>query len=655
MSPVRAPASGGLVYAERGGAGEADALWRALAGRLPVAPYRSPAAFIARVRGRAAACEALSGAELAAAARHEGGRLRRDRGDEAALGAVFGVVAAAARASLGVEHYDVQIAAGRALFAGRLVEMATGEGKTLTAVLPAAAAALAGEPVHVVTTNDYLARRDAEAMGPIYARLGLRVGYVVGGLSPAQRQAAYRADVVYCPGKELGFDYLKDSIALRGMRSRSQSRVSALASGQPWGERLLLRGLCFAIVDEADSVLIDEARTPLIISAGKQPARGEGALFVEAVALARGLEHGEHFHSEGEPAEIRLTAAGRARLAQLGGELGGLWRGPRRREALAVQALTALHHFRRDHHYLVREDAIAIIDENTGRVHPDRAWEHGLQQMIEAKEGVTVTAARQVLARISYQRFFRRFQRLAGMTGTAAEVAAECRRVYALPTTRVPTHRPVRRRYLGRRVFADRQAQIGALIARLQALRAEGRPVLVGTRSVETSEALSCALAGAGLAHRVLNARQDSDEAQVVAGAGAAGAVTIATSMAGRGTDIALGAGVAELGGLHVICFEHHDAARVDRQLWGRCARQGDPGSYELLLSLDDELAQRLPAAVRAGLRRLLAGDAGAAIAARALRGAQRRVERSHARARRTVESADEQMDDVLAFAGARR
>lgn len=648
-------AVGGIVYREREPRADVLAAWRAQAERLPGAPCRAPAAFLARVRARERDAAGADEAQNLARARELGLALRARPDDASALAEAFGLVAAAARATLGFSHHDVQLAAGRALYAGRLVEMATGEGKTLAATLPAAAAALAGVPVHVVTTNDYLARRDAQMLEALYARLGLGVGFVVGDLSPAERQAAYRADIVYCSSKELGFDYLKDRIALGELRSRLGAKVTGLATGQPLTGRLLLRGLHFAIVDEADSVLIDEARTPLVISAGKNAAGEEGALFAEAIELARALEADAHFGAVGGSREMRLTETGRAHLATLCGHLGGLWCGPRRREALVCQALTALHGYRRDHDYLVRDDAVMIIDENTGRVHPDRAWEHGLQQLVEAKENVTVTAPRQVLARISYQRFFRRYERLAGMTGTAREIAPECRRVYGLHTVRVPTHRPVQRRYLGCRVFATRAAQSAALVARVRALGAEGRPVLIGTRSVAASEALSEAFTAAGIAHRVLNAKQDEGEAEVVAAAGAPGAVTIATSMAGRGTDIVLGEGVGSRGGLHVVCFERHDAGRIDRQLWGRCARQGDPGSYEILLSLDDELAGRLPAGLRAALAACATTGAGQRLAARVLGARQREVEREHARARRTLEQLDERMDDVLAFAGVKR
>lgn len=654
MSRLAWAAAGGVAYPEREAHDDPLAWWRAQAARLPAGACRAPAAFLATARrverdGTDAAPETL-----AARARTFGAALRGDAAD-APLAEVFGLVAAAARRTLGYTHHDVQLAAGRALYEGRLVEMATGEGKTLAATLPAAAAALTGIPVHVVTTNDYLAQRDAETLAPLYALLGLRAAFVVGELTPAERQAAYAADVTYCSSKELGFDYLKDRIALGALRTRLGAKVAGLVAGRPLAERLLLRGLHFAIVDEADSVLIDEARTPLIISAGKRAAEAGGALFAEAVALADGLATGRDFVRGEDGRTVRLTDAGRRALAVQCEGRHGLWRGPRRREALVEQALTALHAYRRDHDYLVRDDAVMIIDENTGRVHPDRAWEHGLQQLIEAKEGVTVTAPREVLARISYQRFFCRYARLAGMTGTAREVAPECRRVYALSAARVPTHRPVQRRFLGHRVFATRELQTAALVARVRGLTAQRRPVLVGTRSVAASEALSAALEEAGITHRVLNARQDAEEAETIAHAGESGAVTIATSMAGRGTDIALGKGVAARGGLHVVCFERHDAGRIDRQLWGRSARQGDPGSYEVLMSLDDELARRLPGAVRAALRGAVATRAGERLAARALLAQQRAVEREHARARRTLERIDEHMDDVLAFAGDRR
>jgi len=352
--------------------------------------------------------------------------------------------------------------------------------------------------------------------------------------------------------------------------------------------------------------------------------------------------------------QVRLLEAGSHRLEQLAPAHGGLLSGRRRREELVRQALTALHLFQRDQHYLVAEEKVRIIDEYTGRVMPDRSWELGLHQMIEVKEGVPLSAQQETRARISYQRFFRRYLRLAGMTGTAREVAGEIQAVYGLPVVRIPTHRPLCRTGLGERVFATADAKWDAIVERIRELHATGRPVLVGTRSLEASETLSARLTAAELPHQVLNARQDREEAEIVQRAGELGRITVATNMAGRGTDIRLGPGVVELGGLHVIATERHDARRIDRQLYGRAGRQGDPGSFESIVSLEDELFQvhagpierRL---VDAAQRRSGRADRGVALA---LSRCQRAAERRNARVRRDLLRHDRDRDTMLAFSG---
>jgi preprotein translocase subunit SecA len=569
----------------------------------------------------------------------------------------FALVRECARRTLGLLPYDEQILGGWAMLRGLLAEMQTGEGKTLAATLPAATAALAGIPVHLVTVNDYLVQRDAEQMGPLYRALGLRVGAVVAGMDHAARRTAYACDIVYCTNKQLVFDYLRDRMT-RGGIGALRMRLDGLFGTRAIGERLLLRGLCFAIVDEADSVLIDEARTPLIIS-GAGDAPDDPALYDGALALAGDLVPGADYRVRPVEREVDLTDAGRARIRAAGESAppGGaaLWRNTRQREELIRQALYALHLLHRDSHYLVADGKVQIIDEYTGRLMPDRNWERGLHQLVEAKEGCKLTPRNETLARISYQRFFRRYLRLAGMTGTAREVAAELWAVYRLGVALVPTHRPLRRRLLGQRVLADAPAKWRVVAEHTQAQHAAGRPVLVGTVSVAASEALSAALTAADIPHRVLNARQDADEAAIVAEAGAPGQVTVATNMAGRGTDIRLGAGVAELGGLHVIATARHEARRIDRQLIGRCARQGDPGSAEVITALDDELLAQgrwlgLPLA---GARRLPCGPRGCGLVARLLqRLAQRAAEARHARIRRRLLRLDEQVGRLLAFSG---
>src|SRR5688572_13222085 len=431
-------------------------------------------------------------------------------------------------------------------------------------------------------------------------------------------------------------------------------QVEGLHAEYPRTRRLLLRGLCFVIVDEADSVLVDEARTPLIISNVGDTSH-EKQVYTEAITLARQLSMGPDFSIRPRDREIDLTERGKRRAAELAEPYGGIWIGPRRREELIRRALSALYLFQRDKQYLVRGDKVQIVDEYTGRVMADRSWERGLHQMIEAKEGCPISGQQETLARISYQRFFRRYLRIAGMTGTAREVARELWSVYRLPVVSIPTNRPVRRRRLPDQVHVGVDAKWNAIVDSLRRLHAEGRPVLVGTRSVAASEHLSELLTGAGLPHQVLNARQDQEEAKVVASAGERGRITVATNMAGRGTDIRLGPGVAELGGLHVLATERHEARRIDRQLFGRGGRQGDPGSYEAVVALDDEIVQQNFAALGRLLARMLGrrgkpvpGWLGAGLVALA----QRTAERHHARTRRELLRVDDHLSDLLAFTG---
>ena len=571
-------------------------------------------------------------------------RLRREGFQERLVGAAFAHVRAAAERTIGQRHYDVQLVGGWAMLRGMIAEMETGEGKTLTATLAAATAALAGRTVHVITVNDYLAKRDADTLRPVYEALGLSVGCAVHGMEPPARIAAYRCDVVYCSNKEITFDYLRDRLAMGGRPRPIAQRIDTLAGGGARG--LLLRGLDFAIVDEADSVLVDEARTPLILSSPIDAAKEE-PVYRQALDLARSLGPA---HYRIDESLLEITEAGRARVRELAAALGGIWNGPRRSELFVRQALTALHLFDRDKHYLVRDGKVQIIDENTGRLMPDRSWEQGLHQLIEMKEGVEVTGRRETLARISYQRFFRRYRHLAGMTGTAAEVAGELWAVYGLRVARIPTNRPVRRVHVSDRVFGRAEDKWRAVIDAIEQRHLTGQPVLVGTRSVAASEHLASLLEKAKLPFRLLNARQDADEAAIVAQAGERGRITVATNMAGRGTDIKLGAGMAKLGGLHVICTERHDSGRIDRQLFGRCGRQGDPGSCEAILAADDDLAAthaRLASSWLAGMQRV-PGAPGRLLYWLA----QRRAEAAHSRARQQLLQMDESVGDMLAFSG---
>ncbi|MDH5639928.1 MAG: preprotein translocase subunit SecA [Nitrospira sp.] len=580
--------------------------------------------------------------------------LRRHGLSDALVYRAFALVREAAHRTLGQRHYDVQIFGGWVLLNGCIAEMATGEGKTLTATLAAATVAMAGVPAHVITVNDYLTARDAREMKPLYEMLGLSVGAVTHELDPVARRGAYNSDVTYCCNKELAFDYLRDRLVVGRHPNRIQLQLERLYGDATKLRRLVLRGLCFGIVDEADSVLVDEARVPLIISGagGQVPERH---IYDTALTLARGLERGQDFLLEGRDRNIRLTPRGQAALEQRARELKGIWSGPRRREELVRQGLTALHLFHRDVQYLVRDDKVHIIDEYTGRVMGDRSWEQGLHQMIELKEGCPLTPMQTSLARMTYQRFFRRYLWLSGMTGTAQEVAGELWTVYQLATVTIPTNRPLRRVWVGERLFGTAEQKWDAVVERIGALRGQGRPVLVGTRSVADSEVLSARLSKAKIEHVVLNARQDQEEAEVVAAAGEPGRVTVATNMAGRGTDIKLTRSVAQAGGLYVIATDRHDAQRIDRQLYGRTGRQGDPGSYEVMTSLDDELLAGAHGTPARWLARpmLTAGKPLAGWTAGVLaRLAQRSAERAHARVRRDLLQHEDQLESTLAFSG---
>ena len=556
--------------------------------------------------------------------------------------------------TLGMRPYASQLTGGLVLLQGMVAEMDTGEGKTLTAILPAATVALAGVPVHVISVNDYLTARDAETMLPLYRALGLHVGCVVHGQTPVERRQAYRCAVTYATNKELVFDYLRDRLTLGERTDSLLLQAEYLHSETQRSKRVLMRGLHFAIVDEADSILIDEARTPLIIS-GADGGDEEKQFLQQALDLAAELSDGDDYVLDLARRQVHITNIGKQKISAAVGQLGPLWSGLVRRESTVSQALTAQHFFHQDEQYLLRDGKVQIIDEFTGRVMEDRSWEQGLHQLIELKEGCELTQRRETLAKISYQRFFRRYRQLSGMTGTAKEVAAELWSVYHLPTLKVPTHRPIIRKILPDRVLATQQQKWQAVVKEICRLHQQGRPLLIGTRSVAASEHLSALVCQAGLQHQVLNAKQDAAEADIVSTAGIAASITIATNMAGRGTDIVLGEGVRQIGGLHVIATERHEAARIDRQLAGRCGRQGDPGSYQAILSLEDPLLD----SAGGGLVALLLKKIGLSntgfmqsLAQREISHVQGNVEKNHARIRKELFRQDQQQGSLLSFSG---
>jgi preprotein translocase subunit SecA len=609
--------------------------------------------FISRVERYGQPLETMTDAELRKVSDRLRDHLHLDGFHQEHVAHSFALVREVASRTVGLRHFNTQLIGGRVLLKGMVAEMETGEGKTLAATLAAGTAALAGVPVHVITVNDYLTGRDAESMGPIYQALGLTVGCAIHDMTPEARRAAYTYDVCYCTNKEITFDYLRDWIALEGRQNPLRLQAEYLYGQGARVHRLLLRGLHFAIVDEADSVLIDEARTPLIISRSTG-GEGERTFLEQAVKLADRLEQGVDYRIEDHSRNITLTATGKRRVRERAISMGPLWTGTVRREEMVRLALTATHLFSRDEHYVVLDDKVQIVDEFTGRVMPDRSYERGLHQLIEVKEGCEVTQQTETQARISYQRFFKRYLHLSGMTGTAREVRRELWSVYGLSVLRIPNHRKMRRFAYPDQIFSKEEEKWQAVREKICEMHAKGRPVLVGTRSVAASEKAHGLLVDIDLDHQVLNAKQDEEEAKIIARAGEKGCITIATNMAGRGTDIILGPGVEECKGLHVILTERHEAGRIDRQLAGRCGRLGDSGSYGAILSLEDPILEG-----RGGLAGLLAkrfARPGSAVwiwlARWAIYSAQKKVERLHARLRKTLLREDERRGDMMSFSG---
>ena len=613
------------------------------------------------IHAEAAALEALDDAALRARLTEERRRLRRLSEARWAEGfaTALPLVAEIARRRLRLRPHPVQLMGALGLARGRLVEMATGEGKTLTIGLAAVLMAWRGRPLHVVTANDYLAQRDANTITPLFEACGLRAASVGAEMKPEERRRAYAADIVYTTSKEIVADFLRDRILLGVLADPGRRTVARLI--RPRGasaamDQTVQRGLHTVIVDEADNQLIDEAVTPLIISRPQEdPAMVQACK--TASVLAPELREDEHYELDLAHKEVRLLAAGRTYLEVWSEGAGaGRFHEPAWMAVLVVQALQARHFFLRDKQYVVSEGKIIIVDESTGRLMPGRSWRLGLHQAVEAKEGVEITQPNESLARLSFQRFFRLFRHLAGITGTAAEAAPEFWRVYERPLLLVPPNRPSRRLTLPPRYFATAAAKWDAIVEEIVRLHDEGRPVLVGTRSVAASEHLGQLLSKKFLSFALLNANRHREEAAIVHLAGDPYSITVATNMAGRGTDIRLGQGVAEAGGLHVVLTELHESKRIDRQLQGRAGRQGDPGSTRTFASLEDDLAERfMPKFVRRALGRLFpAPDAPAAEGWRAallgwwLRRAQRAAEAKSFRQRRLVIEQDQQLAESL-------
>ena len=546
---------------------------------------------------------------------------------DAVLPEVFALVREASTRVLGMRHYDVQLLGAMALHNGKIAEMKTGEGKTLVATLAVILNSLEGKGVHVVTVNDYLAKRDAEWMGRLYNFLGLSVGGIVAGLSAEQRKEAYGADITYGTNNEFGFDYLRDNMKF-------------------YAEQLVQRGHHYAIVDEVDSILIDEARTPLIISGASDESTD---LYQKVDEVVRTLEKEKHYTVDEKGKTASLTDEGVLYVEeQLGIE-----------NLYDTANITAQHHvlqslkahtvFRRDVDYIVKDDQVVIVDEFTGRLMAGRRFSDGLHQALEAKEHVTVAAENQTLASITFQNYFRMYDKLSGMTGTADTEAVEFAQIYGLEVSTIPPNRPMVRKDMPDLIYRTRREKMQAIIQAIKELHATGQPVLVGTISIETSELISQLLKREGVPHSVLNAKHHAQEAEIVAQAGQAGKVTIATNMAGRGTDIKLGEGVVELGGLHILGTERHESRRIDNQLRGRSGRQGDPGSSRFYLSLEDDLMRLFGSDRLSGLMQKLGMQEGEPIennmVSRAIENAQKRVEGHHFEIRKTLLDYDNVMN----------
>lgn len=512
---------------------------------------------------------------------------------------VLPLVVGAARSALGLEAYRTQMMGAVALARGALTEMATGEGKTLTIALAAVVAGWSGRPVHIITANDYLAERDAIKLGKLYEFCGLSVAAVTSQMRPDERQQAYRASVVYCTGKEVVADFLRDRILL-GEFSNARRRSVERLKGRVGQTRSVMRGLHIAFVDEADNQLIDEAVTPLIISRPESDSDLDATMRA-ADELAGMLLVGEDYDLNERQREVVLLPPGRAKVELWAEDRSGFLSATDWMCDLATTALQARHFFIEGKQYVILDQKLVIVDEFTGRQMPGRSWRLGLHQAVEAKEGLEISKPSETMARLSFQRFYRLFRHLGGITGTAREAANEFWRVYRLPLIEVPRHKPNQRLDGRPRVFLNEVTKRTALVREVLEARNQGRPVLVGTRSVSSSEQIAEMLEARGVSCAVLNAARDQDEAQIISMAGGDGRVTIATNMAGRGTDILIGRSVVNAGGLHVILSEPHESGRVDRQLMGRAARQGDPGSSSVYASLEDEIAQRyLPNWLRA-------------------------------------------------------
>lgn len=555
-------------------------------------------------------------------------RERIEKGEtlDEVLPEAFATVREASKRTLGLRHYDVQLIGGMALHEGRIAEMKTGEGKTLVGTLPVYLNALLGKGVHVVTVNDYLAQRDSEQMGQIYNFLGMTVGINLNGMEHEDKQAAYACDITYGTNNEFGFDYLRDNMVL-------------------YKEQMVQRPLYYCIIDEVDSILVDEARTPLIISG---QAEKSTELYYFADRFVKKLEREEDYTVDIKVKAVALTEKGVAKAEKAFGIENLYDHSNILLNHHVTQALKANVIMRRDVDYVVTEDEVLIVDEFTGRIMQGRRYSDGLHQAIEAKEGIEVQNESMTLATITFQNYFRMYRKLAGMTGTAKTEEEEFKKIYGLEVLQVPTNRPNQRVDMPDVVYKSEEGKFRAVVDQIVERHKKNQPILVGTVSIENSELLSEMLKRKGVPHKVLNAKYHAEEAEIISRAGEPGSVTIATNMAGRGTDILLGEGVSEVGGLHIIGTERHESRRIDNQLRGRAGRQGDPGSTQFYLSLGDELMKRFGADNVMNMMERLGFEEDQPIESkmitRAVESAQKRVEGNNFDVRKVVL----QYDDVM-------
>ncbi len=582
---------------------------------------------VARINALEPQMEALSDEELQGKTAEFKERLANGQTLDDILEEAFAVVREASKRVLGMRHFDVQLMGGMVLHQGRIAEMKTGEGKTLVATLPIYLNALTGKGVHLITVNDYLATRDSEQMGKLYNFLGLSVGLIVHGLDFAQRKEAYNADITYGTNNEFGFDYLRDNMVMQM-------------------NNMVQRELNFALVDEVDSILIDEARTPLIISGAAAKPR---ELYKTVARLITLLKPEEHYTVDEKQKNVTLTEAGVERMEELLGVENLADEANMELSHHVNQALKAQVLMKKDRDYVVKDGEVIIVDEFTGRLMFGRRYSEGLHQAIEAKEGVNIEKESQTLATITFQNYFRMYKKLAGMTGTAKTEEDEFRGIYGMDVVQIPTNKPVIRVDKPDVVYRTQMGKYKAVADMVAERHAVGQPVLVGTVSIEISELLSEIIKRKGIPHNVLNAKYHEQEAEIIAKAGQWGAVTIATNMAGRGTDIVLGEGVKELGGLYIIGTERHESRRIDNQLRGRSGRQGDPGTTQFYISLEDDLMRRFGSDNIAGMMDKIGMNDDTPIEnkmiSRSIENAQKRVESRNFEIRKHVLEYDDVMN----------